>query len=254
MSRFHFQRVFKAQMGMNLYESIKSIRLQKAASLLITNRGSTISDVASACGYGSQSAFIRAFKARFFQTPTQWRLGGYSAYVAHNISSSASASVSRADYSTLEPRIIKTKARKAYYLRHRGYSPEVKKVWQMIEVWRYSNHIEQYQTIGLYHDNPIVTPLAQCGYVAAIVVEEKKKLSQRTLPGFTIPAGLHACFRAKGQYGDILRLIEWAYHVWLPKSGYETTTMPSYTLFEKNHFLEEDERFIVEYYLPIRLH
>ncbi|MCB4751219.1 MAG: AraC family transcriptional regulator [Sulfurovum sp.] len=61
VSRFHFQRVFKEQMGVNLYECIKSIRLQKAASLLLTNRSATVSTVALACGYGSQSSFIRAF-------------------------------------------------------------------------------------------------------------------------------------------------------------------------------------------------
>ncbi len=121
-------------------------------------------------------------------------IGGYSEYVTRNLSSSASASVSKADYSRLEPRIVKTKAQKAYYLRHRGYSPEIKKVWQRIEAWRYSNDIEKYQTMGLYHDNPIVTPLSECIYVAAIVVEENKRLSTRALPSFTIPAGLHACF------------------------------------------------------------
>ncbi|HHH20989.1 MAG TPA: AraC family transcriptional regulator, partial [Nitratifractor sp.] len=53
--------------------------------------------------------------------------------------------------------------------------------------------------------------------------------------------------------GDILKLIEWAYQEWLPQSGYEATTLPSYSIFKKNHFLEEDEKFIAQYYLPIRL-
>ncbi|HFU75981.1 MAG TPA: AraC family transcriptional regulator, partial [Arcobacter sp.] len=42
------------------------------------------------------------------------------------------------------------------------------------------------------------------------------------------------------------------YHVWLPDSGFETTTIPSYTIFKKNHFLSDDNQFLGEYYLPIR--
>ena len=47
------------------YESIKSIRLQKASSLLLTNKYSTISEVANLCGYSSHSSFIKAFRGRF---------------------------------------------------------------------------------------------------------------------------------------------------------------------------------------------
>ena len=37
ISKFHFHRIFKEQIGTNIYETIKSIRLQKASNLLITN-------------------------------------------------------------------------------------------------------------------------------------------------------------------------------------------------------------------------
>ncbi|MEJ2469246.1 MAG: AraC family transcriptional regulator, partial [Campylobacterales bacterium] len=38
VSKFHMHRIFKEVFGMNIYESIKSIRLQKASSLLLTNK------------------------------------------------------------------------------------------------------------------------------------------------------------------------------------------------------------------------
>ena len=43
MSKFHLHRIFKDEFGKNIYESIKSIRLQKASNLLITNKYSTVS-------------------------------------------------------------------------------------------------------------------------------------------------------------------------------------------------------------------
>ncbi|SFV90668.1 Transcriptional regulator, AraC family [hydrothermal vent metagenome] len=253
VSRFHLQRLFKAQMGQNIYEAIKSIRLQKAASLLLTNQGSTITQIANMCGYSSQTSFIRVFRERFGMTPTQWRKGGYSAYAKSIIESSPFASASQANFEHLEPVIVKQPDIKAYYIRHQGYSPKVKQIWQKLRAWLYTNEIENYTSIGIYHDNPIVTPLASCYYIAAISVEGDKDLSHTSLPSFVIPSGIYAKFDVSGKYGDILRLIQWAYQIWLPSSGYETSTLPSYTVFEKNHFLEEDESFEVAYYLPVQL-
>ncbi len=253
VSRFHLQRLFKAQMGVNLYEMIKSIRLQKAASLLITNQGSTITQIASMCGYSSQTSFIRVFKARFSMTPTAWRKGGAREYAERIIESSHSASTSVATYEALEPSIVKQPEIRAYYIRHKGYSPKVKQIWQKLRAWLYTHEIEHYTSIGIYHDNPIVTPLDACYYIAAIRVDEDRELADTTLPSFTIPKGIYAKFEVEGKYGDILKLIQWVYQEWLPQSGYEATTLPSYTIFEKNHFLSSDERFDVAYYLPVRL-
>ena len=65
------------------------------------------------CGYSSQTSFIRAFKARFEQTPKMWRNGGYREYSNKTLSSSQAASLSKADFSHLEPKIVKTKNKKA---------------------------------------------------------------------------------------------------------------------------------------------
>jgi len=253
VSKFHLHRVFKQQIGSNIYETIKSIRLQKASNLLITNTSSTITEVANMCGYSSQTSFIRAFKNRFEMSPKFWRKGGYKSYSNEILKSSPTASLSTADYSNLEPNIIKTKAQKAYYIRHQGYNQKIRQTWQKIMAWLYTNEIEKYQQIGIYHDNPIVTPLEQCFYISAIVLKEEIDLKNTSLPYFEIPAGIYATFEVEGRYGDILKLIQWAYHEWLPQSGFETTTHPSYTVLHKNHFLEEDGEFRVSYYLPIRL-
>jgi len=253
VSKFHLHRLFKEQIGSNIYESIKSIRLQKASSLLITNTSSTITEIANMCGYSSQTSFIRAFKNRFNMTPKCWRIGGHKNYSNEILKSSSTASISTADYSNLDPNIIKTKAKKAYYIRHRGYNKKIRQTWQKMMAWVYTNEIEEYQQIGIYHDNPIITPLEECFYISAILLKEEKDLTSTSLPSFEIPAGIYATFEVNGKYGDILKLIQWAYHEWLPQSGFETTTHPSYTVLHKNHFLEQDGEFRISYYLPVRL-
>jgi len=251
VSRFHLQRLFKEQIGTNIYETIKSIRLHKASNLLITNQGSTISEVAKLCGYSSQSSFIRVFKERFKMTPTTWRKGGYKKYSNSIIKSSKSASKSIANFNNLEAQIVKQPDIRVYYIRHKGYSSRIKDIWQRLRAWQISNNIESYKEIAIYHDNPVITPLAECRYIASVAAD--KELNNTQLPSFIIPGGLYVKFKAKGKYGDILKLLEWIYHHWLPNSGYEATTLPSYSMFKKNHFLSSDNTFDLEFYLPVVL-
>ena len=252
ISKYHFHKIFKEQMGTNIYEMIKSTRLQKASNLLITNTRSTITEIANMCGYSSQTSFIRAFKQRFEMTPKTWRRGRYKEYSNRILSALETASISDADFSHLTPKIVKIAPQTAYYIRHRGYSRKLTAVWQKMLAWIYTNEIEQYMEVGMYHDNPIITPLEQCHYVACVVPEDGKKLKNTNLPVFSVFGGIYATFEVEGKYGDILKLIQWVYHNWLPESGYETTTKPSYTIFKKNHFLSEDALFHVTYCVPVR--
>ncbi|MEA3352345.1 MAG: AraC family transcriptional regulator [Campylobacterota bacterium] len=252
ISKDHLHKVFKEQMGANIYETIKSIRLQKASNLLISNKYSTITEVANMCGYSSQTSFIRAFKQRFDQTPKIWRKGGYKEYSNKILSQSQAATLSQADFSHLQPKIVKTKADKAYYIRQRGYDRRSFELWQKMIAWVYTNEIEEYQQIGIYHDNPIITPLKDCNYVACIVPKDDSKLKNTNLPSFDIESVICATFEVKGKYGDILKLIQWIYHHWLPDSGFEANTIPSYTIFKKNHFLSEDGLFEGTHYVPVK--
>ncbi len=246
ISKFHLHKIFKEQMGANIYETVKSIRLQKAANLLITNQHSTITQIASMCGYSSQSSFIRVFKERFNYTPTQWRKGKYLEYSSQILKQEP---ISNKSFEEIEPEIVKIADIKAYYIRHKGYDKSIKTIWQKLQAWCYSNDLEESKQIAIYHDNPIITPLNECSYIAAVSIDKRVKSS--SLAEFKIPAGIYAKFSVSGEYGDILKFIQWVYHSWLPKSGYETTPMPSFSTFRKNHFLSADRHFEIEYYLPI---
>lgn len=251
ISKFHMHRIFKEVFRRNIYESIKSIRLQKASNLLITNKYSTISDIGKQCGYSSHSSFIRSFKNRFGVTPKEWKNGAFKVYSKGLlINSEHPALYSTADFTDFEPEIVQMPAFEAYYIRHQGYNRSMKLSWQKLHTWKLSNNITDYEEIGLYHDNPSITPHDDCQYIACIKTDQKGVENGR-LPSFEIAAGTYAKFDHKGVYGDILKLIQWVYHEWLPRSGYETTTRPSYVVHRKNHFLSEDGQFEVSYYVPI---
>ncbi len=253
ISKFHFHKLFKEVMGINIYETIKSNRLQKSSNLLLTNKYSTITEIANMCGYSSQTSFIRSFKQRFHQTPKEWRNGGFKEYSKNILMNSEISSYEKNDFESIEPKIVKAKSRRMYYIRNKGYiTSEAKKVWQKLQAWVYTNDIKEYEQVAIYHDNPAITPHNDCFYVAGIIPKEQKYLLETNLPFFYTPEALYATFEIKGKIGDVLRFIQWAYHEWLPNSGFETTTNPSYAIFRKNQFLEEDKSFEGTYYLPIQ--
>jgi AraC family transcriptional regulator len=251
VSKFHMHRIFKNEFGKNVYESIKSIRLQKASSLLLTNKNSTITQIAKMCGYSSQTSFSKVFKEKFLMTPKEWRSGGYNSYADTILTKSESASNSTADFSSLVPTILKMPQMRAYYIRHQGYDRSIKETWQKLQTWTLCNNVAEFTQIGLHHDNPTIIPLNECQYIACVVLE--KEMKNATLPTLLIPEGVYAKFDFSGKYGDVLRFMNWVYFEWLIKSGYETTTNPSYAIYHKNHFLSDDEKFELSYYIPIRL-
>ena len=252
VSKFHLHRIFKDEFGKNIYESIKSIRLQKASNLLITNKYSTITQIANMCGYSSQTSFLRAFKERFLMTPKEWKNGGYKEYSTSNVKKFYETN-NEVDFSNIEPSIEKMPQIETYYIRHQGYDKSIKKVWQKLQTWIYTNEIDNYKQIALHHDNPIITPLNECQYIATVSIDtHKKEIENLSLPKLIIPKGIYAKFSLKGKYGDVIKLIQWVYHSWLIESGYETTTNPSYTIYHKNHFLSSDEEFELDFYLPIK--
>jgi len=71
-SKYHFQRVFKRETGLNLYEYIQKRRLAEASSLLL-NSNIRILDIAVYLCFESQEVFTRAFKKVYGLPPGQYR-------------------------------------------------------------------------------------------------------------------------------------------------------------------------------------
>lgn len=184
-------------------------------------------------------------------TPKAWKNKGYKTYSDNILHQSKSALASRADFSQLTPTIVKMKPIESYYIRNRGYNISVRETWQKMQTWILSNNIENPTQIALLHDNPTITPLADCQYVACVAKPKKQNIQSERLPKFEIAGGVYAKFDFQGQHGDMLRFIHWVYHEWMIQSEYETTTKPSYVIYHKNNFLEEDKRFDVSFYVSI---
>lgn len=69
----YLSQLFRASSGESLGTHITRLRMERAEQLLRDSRMAG-KEIAWACGYGSQSYFIRSFRAHAGMTPKEWRL------------------------------------------------------------------------------------------------------------------------------------------------------------------------------------
>lgn len=250
VSKYHFHRIFKKETKENLSDRISSIRLQKAANLLITNKYSTISEISHLCGYASHTSFIKAFKKRFFYTPSQWKNGEYKNFSKNFLNLEENF---HKQFKNLNPIIKVVSTKSCAYIRNKGYDKfALSKSWEKLLAFAYENGIKNNTQIGIYHDNPVITDYKDCNYIAAIEVDSSF-VPINSISKFEVIESLCAIFHYEGIYGDIAKLMTYIYHYWLPNSGYEAKTLPAYAIYHQNHYLEGYETFNLDFYIPIRV-
>lgn len=72
-SKYHLNRLFKAQTGCTLFKFIQQRRLEQAAKALVATDRPVVEIAMDAC-YGSQQAFTLAFRHVYHVAPLQYRL------------------------------------------------------------------------------------------------------------------------------------------------------------------------------------
>lgn len=72
MSRFHFLRCFKAQVGTTPYAYLLQVRLRTASDWLRSSSRS-MTEIALACGFTSPSRFSEAFRRQYHCSPSAYR-------------------------------------------------------------------------------------------------------------------------------------------------------------------------------------
>lgn len=243
LSPFHFNRIFKKITGTSLHSYIKKIRLEYAANSLLFNPDSTISDILLECGFASNSSFTHAFKKFFGVTPTKWREVDIPKNIIINIK----------DISPPKVKIVMLEQTEVVYIRHKGYDKSIKDAWMKL-IWFCEKEGIEFQAskmIGLHHSNPNIVEPKECRYVACLKID-KKIYPKGDIGVMKIPKIVCAKFSLKGKYGDLLKYMDYIYYIWLPSSKYEKIHLPALAYYRKNHFIEEDERFDLDFYVPLR--
>lgn len=70
VSKYYFNRVFRAQVGESVYAFVKRLRIETSAARMAREGGASITEIAADVGYSS-SNFATAFKQRYKLSPVQ---------------------------------------------------------------------------------------------------------------------------------------------------------------------------------------
>ncbi|WPC72698.1 AraC family transcriptional regulator [Vibrio porteresiae] len=251
-SEQHFHRTFQQVVGESVNQYIRRIRMEYAANQLMFDPHTPVIDIVNKCGCSSASSFNRAFKSVFAMSPRDWRKHdlqmGEKPYLKDPEIANGYQRV--ANRLLPNPKIVEVPSRTSAYVRHTGYNRSIANAWLLLKAWAKSEGRDFSIQYGLHHSNPAWVALDNCRYVACIEID--KPISVRGVVNqFVIPGGLHAVFRLHGIYGELLPQLSAILEDWLPKSGFKLRSTPAYVQYHKNHFLDENEQFELDFYLPI---
>lgn len=73
ISKYHYHKIFKKYAKETAQEFINRIKLERSAIFLKVNPTISMTEIAHRYGYYDASAYCKAFKKRFKQTPTEFR-------------------------------------------------------------------------------------------------------------------------------------------------------------------------------------
>jgi AraC family transcriptional regulator len=239
-SPFHFQRVFKAVMGESPKQYIKRLRLEEAARILTFQPELNILEVALRVGFQSLEAFSRAFKDYYTISPNNYRKLeeieriniNQIPYVKNIVENETKIEISlpskNLEFNDLLIEIVKRPTQKCVYLQTTLQSPQIiKGSFKKIKQWSEAHEIFSDDTIvfGIIKDYPIFTSIEKCRYLTCVSVKTLTKTSG-LVSYLEIPSTRYASFNINGGFHEIIKLVSYIVHNWLPQSGYKLKLEP----------------------------
>ncbi|HDQ44281.1 MAG TPA: AraC family transcriptional regulator [bacterium] len=262
-SKYHFHRIFAAQIGETLNQFIQRIRIERAAGLLVNNPDKSIIEVAFDCGFSGYAPFARAFRDTFGMSASRWRSCGHleskigqtdrkDCQPVGNPGKAFQVCLLYLGSITQPPRWrieMKEKNRfhcevtvrdcpemTAAYVRHvgsyAGNEALFKGLFDKLLRWAGPRNLLRFpetKSFIIYHDNPEITEEEKLRISVCITVPEDTQVGGE-IGKMTIPAGKYGIGHfelSADEFGEAWNAL---YAGWLPESGYQPDDRPCFEL------------------------
>lgn len=232
-SPFHFHRIFHALTGETVAESVRRMRLHRAALELI-ERETPIARVAARAGYGSQAAFTRAFRSAYGAPPAAYR-------------ASAPAPCDESDVTVRTDEALALVA-----LRLEGPYERIGATFERLNALAAARGWVDGSTryFGVYHHDPAGTPEADLRSDACLTAPDGFA-GEGELRPLTLAGGRHAVLLHVGPYAELHRAYTWLYREWLPQSGTVPADRPCVEEYLNNPRQVPPTELRTEIWLPL---
>lgn len=206
-SPYHFHRIYRALLGETVNDTVRRLRLHRAAIDLL-DRELSIERTARRAGYASQAAFTRAFRAEYGKPPARY-LGAKGVVHMYQVE------------------IITLHTIRVAAIQHRGDYQLTSKVFERLMAVAATTGLLTADTrsIGIFYDDPASVPEAELRAAACITVPDHW-VPSGDLTSLDIEGGRYARIVHTGPYAELKTAYDWLYQTWLPSSAEELRDLP----------------------------
>jgi AraC family transcriptional regulator len=208
LSKFHFHRLFTAEIGITPQQYLEKMRIEHAAHFLMLNRHAPLQEVAFESGYSSPACFSRSFKNRYKISASEFR----------NLYPEADTQTT----SVLPKPIVQYLSSQKIYVNQANLHT-INEAYQEFR----NQHPTISMATGFYIDAPFHIPTKECRHY---IGSEQASHLQHSI---SIPAGYYTSLKVKGPF-DTLRssvielktAIEASGYIFDTLVGFERITLP----------------------------
>ena len=243
LSRFHFHRVFAAMTGETAAQTVRRMRLHRAAVALVQGEA-PVAKIARQVGYPNLASFSRAFSDAYGVTATAFRnRGELRPFPATKPQKGL----------LMYPVTLRTDpARRLVCLPHKGAYPEIGRAFEKLGATIAARGLfpRMGHMVGVYYDSPAdVAPDAlrsHAGFETAADTPIAAPLQEVDLPG-----GRHAVLTFKGPYAGLPAAYDQLFGIWLPTSGETPANSPIFEVYLNTPMDTAPEDLVTEICLPL---
>lgn len=270
-SKFHFNRIFHSMVGETPFQFILRLRIERAATLIATNKKESISEIAFKCGFSDISIFSRNFKNYFKVSATEYRVkkSNYSK-ISQQHSNRHQSDERTTQYFCPDLKTIKwrtnMKLNKSVevkelpkmtlaYIRHigpyKGDGRLFERIWNKLFTWAGPRGLiggKDFKSLIIYHDDPNVTIEDKLRMSVCITVPADTKVDGE-VGKMEIEAANYVIARFELSEQDFQEAWSWVYGQWFPASGYQPDDKPCFEMYPEE---PKDGKFIVDICVPIK--
>lgn len=243
LSQWHWHRIYRAVHGETLAETVRRLRLNRAAHRLSTTTR-PVAGIAAEAGYPSLASFSRVFKSSYGQSPAAYRKSGFHRVVTQALTNKDNTMFD-VTYQTLQGFPVAA-------IRHHGSYLAISRAFDQLHMTLGTRglHPQTGRMVGIYRDDP--EAVAEADLVSWAGAEMVTPFDiDPPLERIDVAPGRFAVITHRGPYADLSRSYRWLYGVWLPQSGETVRDAPALEIYLNTPMNAAPADLLTELWLPI---
>ena len=234
LSPFHFHRLYRAVAGETVAATLARLRLHGAA-VALTKTDRPLATIARGAGYGSISAFSRAFSQANGEAPTRFRAKARSI----------------GDHPMTEIAIKDRPACRLLVTEHHGAPHRIGEAFDRLVAWGAPRGLLGPGRVGVsLYLTSMNLPEADQRSLAGFTIEGDVASDDPRIMPYDLPGGRHAVARHKGPYAQIGQTWR-ALSTWLSANGHQPASRPAFEASLNNPRFTPPEELLTEVCIPL---